>query len=171
MRDRCNEGGEKISLFHDPIRHAGYLRQSLATDKMPIGLFLGAGCPLSIKTEVSGTIRPLIPDISGLTKLICDKGKCDEIYKKSFSTLMSHFETDGQPNPTIEDILSHLRALHQVAGNETVRGLNSSELFELDQMICNEISNLMTKTLPDCNTPYPHFVQAISVCDRFAFHK
>ena len=133
---------------------------------MPIGLFLGAGCPQSIKAEINGTIRPIIPDISGLTKLICDKGKCDENYKKSFSTLLSHFETDGQPNPTIEDILSHLRALHQVAGNETVRGLNSSELRMLDQMICDEISYLMKKTLPDCNTPYHRIASWIGAISR-----
>jgi hypothetical protein len=133
---------------------------------MPIGLFLGAGCPLSIKIETNGTSSPLIPGISGLTKQVCDKCKCDENYKKSFAILLSHFEKDGRQNPTIEDILSHLRALHQVAGSETVRGLTASELRTLDQMICNEISNLMTRTLPDYKTPYHKIASWIGAIPR-----
>jgi hypothetical protein len=41
----------QMNQFHDPIRQANYLRQSLATDKMRIGLFVGAGCPVSIKID------------------------------------------------------------------------------------------------------------------------
>jgi hypothetical protein len=55
-----------MSQFHDPLRQAEYLRQSLATDKMRIGLFLGAGCPASIQMEENGNRVPLIPGIYGL---------------------------------------------------------------------------------------------------------
>jgi hypothetical protein len=69
----------EMNQFHNPIRQAEYLRQSLATDKMRIGLFLGAGCPVSIKIEENGAKVPLIPDISGLTQTICDKMMaCDD---------------------------------------------------------------------------------------------
>lgn len=44
---------KEMNQVHDPIRQAGYLRQSLATDKMRIGLFLGAGCPVSIEIRAA----------------------------------------------------------------------------------------------------------------------
>jgi len=72
-----NEMISKMNQFHDPIRQAEYLRQSLATDKMRIGLFLGAGCPVSIAIEENGRQVPLIPDICGLTSIICDKMKAN----------------------------------------------------------------------------------------------
>ncbi len=135
--------------FHDPIRQASHLRQSLATDKMHIGIFLGAGCPVSIKIEEKGKTVPLIPDISGLTQIICDKMEnCDD-YKNSFLTILSHFKKDGKTDPTVEDILSHIRSLEQVAGNEAVRGLKAKALKNLDQKICQEISSLMKKKLAE----------------------
>lgn len=117
-----------MNKFHDPIRQANDLRQSLATDKMRIGIFLGAGCPVSIKTSENDKELPLIPDINGLTQIICNKMKDCKDYKKSFSTILTHFEKDKKIDPTIEDILSHVRSLEQVAGNETVRGLKAHEL-------------------------------------------
>jgi hypothetical protein len=156
----------QMNQFHDPVRQANYLRQSLATDKMRIGLFLGAGCPVSIKIDENGKKQPLIPDIKGLTQDICKKiGDCNDL-KKSFSVVITHFEKDGKPDPTVEDILSHIRSLEQVAGNETVRGLKAKELNALDQKICQEISNLMNKTLPDPNTPYHKIASWIGAIPR-----
>lgn len=152
----------QMNQFHDPISQANYLRQSLATDKMCIGLFLGAGCPVSI--EVNGS--SLIPDISGLTQTICDKMKDCENYKESFMTILSNFERDGKTDPTVEDILSHIRSLEQVAGNEAVRGLTADELRTLDKNICQEISNLMNQTLPDNNTPYHKIASWIGAIPR-----
>lgn len=143
-----------MNQLHDPLRQATYLRQSLATDKMRIGLFLGAGCPVSIKVEDNGSIVPLIPDISGLTQAICDKIKVCSGFGDYFSTVLSHFEIDEKPNPNVEDILSHIRSLSQVAGNDTVRGLKSNELKILDQKICQEILDLTNKNLPNSITPY-----------------
>ncbi len=47
-----------------------------------------------------------------------------------------------------------------------MRGLNSSKLRMLDQMICDEISHLMKKTLPDCNTPYHRLASWIGAISR-----
>ncbi len=43
---------------HDPLRQVNYLQQCLSNDKKPLGLFLGAGCPVAVK---SGDGKPLIP--------------------------------------------------------------------------------------------------------------
>ena len=85
-----------MNQFHDPIRQANYLRQSLATDKMRIGLFLGPGCPVSIKIDENGKKLPLIPDINGLTQIICDSMEDCKDYEKSFSTILTHFKKDGK---------------------------------------------------------------------------
>jgi hypothetical protein len=156
----------EMNQFHNPIRQAEYLRQSLATDKMRIGLFLGAGCPVSIKIEENGAKVPLIPDISGLTQTICDKMMACDDCKKYFSKVQSHFEKDEKKNPTVEDILSHIRSLEQVAGNDVVRGLRAKDLDALDQKICIEISNLMHKTLPDINSPYHKVASWIGAIPR-----
>lgn len=156
----------KMNQFHDPIRQAEYLRQSLATDKMRIGLFLGAGCPASIGIEENGQEVPLIPGICGLTRIICDKMKANNACKKSFLTVLSHFKKDGKKNPTVEDILSHIRSLQQVAGNDSVRGLSSKDLNELDQKICIEISDLMNKNLTDINSPYHKVASWIGAIPR-----
>ena len=52
--------------YHDPTRQISYLQQSLSQDKKPLGLFLGAGCPFSVKIAND---EPLIPDIDGITKI------------------------------------------------------------------------------------------------------
>jgi len=35
-----------MDIFQDPHRQVGYLQQCLASDKKPLGLFLGAGEPV-----------------------------------------------------------------------------------------------------------------------------
>ncbi len=156
----------RVNQLHDPARQANYLRQCLATDKMCIGLFLGAGCPYSIKVENCGKMIPLIPDIGGLTQTICDKMNESRDYKKSFTKVLSNFKKDGHGNPNIEDILTHIRSLEQVAGTDSVRGLNADQLIELDKHICNEISILMKKSLPDTKSPYHKIASWIGAIHR-----
>lgn len=103
--------------YHDPIRQISYLQQSLSQDKKPLGLFLGAGCPLSIK---SAKDEPLIPDIAGITKIVCEHLKSSECFQK----VLDHFKQDERAEQNVEDILSHIRALKTVAGKDAVRGLS-----------------------------------------------
>jgi hypothetical protein len=62
----------------DPYKQISCLQQCLSTDKKPIGLFLGAGCPMAIR--VGDNVKtPLIPDISGISKIVReDLAKCKE---------------------------------------------------------------------------------------------
>jgi hypothetical protein len=136
------------------MRQANYLRQCLAEDKRPLGLFLGAGCPLAIQVPVDGGKAPLIPDIAGLTNAVCEALTADDENKKHFETVYSHFQTDGQDDPNIEDILSYIRSLRQVVGKDTVRGLTATDLNNLDKAICEAIVQLVNKSLPCSDTPY-----------------
>ena len=56
-----------MTATEDPNRHLSYLQQCLSSSKKPLGLFLGAGCPMAIRLDEDGQ-PPLIPDIAGITQ-------------------------------------------------------------------------------------------------------
>lgn len=136
--------------MHDPIRHTEYLRQCLRQDKSPIGFFLSAGCPLSIRVDSEGVDdRPLIPDIAGMTALVGDELQGLESYAKLATTFVEQNAT-----PNVEDLLSRVRALSVVVGSGTVHGLSAAALAELEFRISSAVARLATVDLPDEQTPY-----------------
>jgi len=141
------------AVVHDPNRQVRYLQQCLSSDKIPLGFFLGAGCPMAVQTDNGGK-QPLIPDIAGITKIVCEKLTNDETCGHSFNIVQKNFKTDGRIDPTIEDILTHIRALQAVAGKDDVRGLSAQDLDSLDKYICNLIQQVADKSLPNNETPY-----------------
>ena len=95
----------------DPLRQLNSLKQILVQDKASIGFLLSAGCGVAIRTGDAA----LIPDIDGLTQAVVaelDKGEC----KACLKTVLSHFKEDNKSAPNVEELLSHIRALEQVAG-------------------------------------------------------
>lgn len=141
-----------LYVNHDPSKQIGYLQQCLSNNKRPLGLFVGAGCPMSIKNGEDRT--PLIPDMVGITKVIrerlADCAECGEHFK----SVEGHFKSDGCANSNIEQILSHVRSLRAVAGADKVRGLTAKELDALDGKICDLIHELADKALPNSQSPY-----------------
>jgi len=135
--------------YHDPERLANEIRQCLAQHKRPLGLLLGAGCPSSV--QVSG--EPLISDIAGLTKAVCQK-ICASDTKDLFKAFCTSFGVKGEPQGTIEEILTYIRSLQQVAGTGDLRGLTASHLALLDSAVCEMIYDLVFKILPVATTPY-----------------
>ena len=135
---------------HDPFKQANYIRQSLAHDKRPLGLFLGAGCPVSIK--VSG--KPLIPDIAGITKIVHEELAKSKECKDSFKRICEILHSDGYATPNIEEILGYIRSLKHVAGKETVRGVTGGDLEKLDQTLCSLIVTIVDKKLLSPQTAY-----------------
>lgn len=142
-----------MAIVQDPGRQVSYLQQCLSSDKKPLGMFLGAGCPMSVHpSENAG--EPLIPDIAGLTRIVCDRlGECEEC-GPLLRRVEGNFAQDGLAEATVEDILSHVRALRAVAGNDAVRGLTGSELDQLDERVCGIIHEVADKSLPVNRTPY-----------------
>ena len=61
---------------------------------------------------------------------------------------------DGQENPTIEHMLTRVRTMETVAGNDEVRGFSATDLQRLEQSICRTISSVVDKQLPESTTPY-----------------
>jgi hypothetical protein len=142
-----------MPYLEDAHRQVGYLKQCLSNDKKPIGLFLGAGCPMAIRTD-GDPGGPLIPDIDGITKAVRNAlsqcAECGPLLK----VIDEHCTKDGRTDLNVEDMLSHVRALRAVAGNDSVRGLSAANLDRLDDEICQTIHKLVDKTLPTADTPY-----------------
>lgn len=144
---------------HDASRQIGYIHRLLAQNKKPIGFFLGAGCPLSIKVtkDINGECvnEPLIPGIIELTETIKESFRQENNLYVKWEDLITLFKDDGIENPTIEDILTRVRALKAVAGNGEIRGFNSNDLEHLENKICSAISQLVNKELPaEQRSPY-----------------
>jgi hypothetical protein len=150
---------------HDPTLQASYVRQCLAQEKRPIGFFLGAGCPLSVRIKDGGMDLPLIPDIKGMTLEIGTILSSSPL-KSPYERAVKHFEDDKRPAPTVEELLGHVRSLRSVAGLGEVRGLSAGELSSLDERICDSIVSLANRRLPTENTPYHKLAAWVGAADR-----
>jgi SIR2-like domain len=140
-------------LSHDPQVQADYIRQSLSHDKRPIGVFIGAGCPASILVDRAGVKEPLIPGIAGMTSRI-NAALVASPQKNVYELVLSHLVGDGIGSPNIEEILSHVRFLRQVAGKDKARGVSAADADKLDVAICEELARLANTALPSPDTPF-----------------
>ncbi|TKF53221.1 SIR2 family protein [Vibrio lentus] len=146
--------------YHDPIRHLTYLRQSLSQNNESIGFFLSAGCPLSVKLPEGKW--PLIPDVQALTAFVTEQLKDNTKY----GALLEELSKAEKNHKNIEDILSFLRSLILVSKGGVVRGLEESDLQDLEKRICSEIVKKLDVSLPDSNTPYHDLCTWIGSIDR-----
>lgn len=139
--------------IHNPDQYMSDLRQVLAQGRKRIGLLLGAGAPASILfDQTSGRISPhgvpLIPTIAGLTQNVL-KG-LEVKYGKVLTTLASEI---GH-NPNIEQILSRVRIIAEILGENAMHGLKGTEYKDLAEAICNAIGKAVSVTLPLEANPY-----------------
>lgn len=154
-----------MSYVQDPHKQIGYLQQCFSNDKKPLGFFLGAGCPMAVKVDGEKK-SPLIPDINGITKVVHEKlAECKEC-GPLLKTVNDHFKKDSRDNATVEDMLSHIRALRAVAGKDEVRGLSAVDLDKLDERICEIIHELVNKEFPNTETPYHRIASWVDAIGR-----
>lgn len=145
---------------HDPARQISFIQQALSQNRKPIGFFLGAGCPLSIRVNHrdEGGIPvsdPLIWDVAGLTKVIAKAlSSGDPENPNSWDKIVQIVKDDGGNSANIELLLSRIRVFASVAGSGNVRGLTQVELSALDAEVCKVISLEVTRSLPTKDTPY-----------------
>lgn len=149
-----------MEISHNPIRHLQYLRQSLSQDSKPISCFLSAGCPLSV--EMKDGRWPLIPDVKNLSLYINEELAANG----SYTTLLDELKKAGKNHENIEDVLSFIRGLLEVAKGGTVRGLTEDDLKKLDELICQKIGDKINVLLPDEETPYHKLAKWIKSIDR-----
>lgn len=142
---------------HDPVRQLSFIQQALSQSRKPIGFFIGAGCPLSVRVnerEEAGSkvTDPLIWDVAGLTRAIAMQ--LDAESKATWDKIVEIVDLDGGDGSNIELLLSRVRTFASVAGSGEVRGLKLADLTRLDASICAIISQEVAKELPNKETPY-----------------
>ena len=152
----------------DPTTHVNLLQQCLVGDKKPIGFLLGAGCPVAIRVPgtTEGTSEPLIPDVATLTQKVRECIENSSELSAPFACIEKHLRQDQSGQATVEDMLTHIRSLAAVAGQEEVRGLTAQQLSLLDNYICGVIHDLVGQELPESNTPYHSVAKWISSVRR-----
>ena len=146
------------SDLHSPASVVDALRAILVVDKLPVGFLLGAGCPASIKA--SDQDAPLIPAAAGLTRAVVDSASTSPV-AESLRRLQAMLVSDGQKDPTIEHMLTRVRAMETVVGEDEVRGFSRTDLQYLEKSICRTISDVVDKQLPESATPYHSLVRWI----------
>lgn len=153
-----------VMMTANASRQLSYLQQCLSSDKKPLGLFLGAGCPTAIRVNDAA----LIPDIADITDSVRHTLRQVPAHERLLAAVENNLVNDGCLNTTVEDILTHIRALRSVAGAATVRGLSAEDLDTLDVAICNCIHKLTDKALPNTATPYHNTASWVDATRRMS---
>jgi len=148
------QGESHSALVHCPYRQGKLLQQALAPDKMRVAFFIGAGCPVAIRVPDGEGTRPLVPDIAGLTARVRQTVEASATFKEGFATLLGRLTKTGNMNPNVEEILSYIRVLGEVAGGGAVDGLTPELLIALDQEICKVTTEIVNVSLPGDDSPY-----------------
>ena len=141
-----------MSSEHDASRQLDGLQQCLSQNRRPLGLFIAAGCGLSIPHPADAK-RPLIRDIAGLTEDLASSLKGSPnlgVYESA----VDHLIEDGITKPNIEMILSHVRAMSRMVGKKDLHGHKRDAIDKLEIAICEFISKAVDQTLPEKGTPH-----------------
>lgn len=161
--------------LHDAEHQARLLREALQSDKVRIGYFLGAGCPLGIYDEKGENSLEHIPDVAGLTKNVRERlGQDDEDRSEDealapiWDKLCEACKADDLPTPNVEHILSELRTICGRRGNTAVDGMSKEHLATLDARICDIIAEEVGKPLPSHRCAYHRFASWVGGLQRIA---
>lgn len=138
--------------MHDPRRHVGQLQQALSRDRLAIGLLLGAGCPTSIKVQEGEKTQPLIPAIVELTKRVRQAAIASE-HKDALQAIAKRLDEKGK-EANVEQLLTRVRALKDIAGEGEIDGIAGKALSALDDFIAETISAHVGKDLPTSSNGY-----------------
>ena len=150
----------KSQQTHDAQRTLSDLRDHLARHDKPIAFFCGAGTSFAVRVpdpEDGAMMRPLIPDVAGLTKICREEASgLGEKYKKAWESIDAHCNEVGQ-DPNVENILSRLRMMLSAVGStDTLFGLKKGEIETLEESVRKTIAKIVTPDLGNILGDYPH---------------
>ncbi|MEX2553184.1 MAG: SIR2 family protein [Actinomycetota bacterium] len=134
------------TTVHNPDRYMAELRQILAQGRKRIGMLLGAGAPASLKVNrETGRLDPngeaLIPTIQGLTATVLDE-------LSETNEALASVRADLPARSNVEHVLSRVRSLSTLIGNQPVHGMNAEGFRELAEQISTKIGELAAVSLP-----------------------
>jgi hypothetical protein len=162
-----------LPQLHDAAQQARNLRQVLQDDKQRIGCFLGAGCPLGVYDAAGENSVVLIPAVVELTKRVANGLQAIDSAPGATSKFKTHWDAmygeckpSDEKEPTVEDVLTELRALANRRGNAEILGMTKKNLTDLDEAICTLIANEISKSLPTYRNSYNRFASWIGGVQR-----
>lgn len=148
-------GSSTSAHRHDLVRQSDLLRDSLQSDRIRLGMFLGAGCPLGVYDDKGEKSLGLIPDVATLTGRIYEElktldGPLSDGKKRApcWDSLVQGCKDGGDSRPNVENILTELRTITGRKGKKPLDGIEKERLIELDEMICDLIVDAVGKSLP-----------------------
>lgn len=166
-----------VTGVHNASHQVRLLRDALQSDKVRIGFFLGAGCPLGIYDGKGKKSLTHIPDVAGLTKRVCERlGERDTATNDETSSPLLPLWTklfdackDGDViAPNVEHVLSELRTLCARRGKSDVDGMAKATLAALDEKICDLIAEEVDKPLPGHRCAYHRLASWVGGLQRLA---
>jgi hypothetical protein len=142
---------------HNPDQYMASLRTIIAQGRKKIGLLVGAGAPAGM-AKADGTY-PLIPAVAGLTEQVLST--LNSKYAKQIAGLKAELDKDD-----IETILSRVRALAKVIGNNKVHDQDSAGFETFGEEICTEIGKIVDARLPKPESAYSDLISWITGTSR-----
>ncbi|MGL4818304.1 MAG: SIR2 family protein [Enterobacter asburiae] len=144
---------------HNPDRYMFDFRQLISNGRKKIGILIGAGAPVSINVSTDETYRPLIPNIEGLTDIV--RKSLDPGDSEIYDLLSKRNNTNN-----LERILSDVRTLAEIIGDNIAYGTNANGFKKLESSICKSIKKVVSQQLPDTQNPYSELVSWINGINR-----
>jgi len=136
---------------HNPDQYMYDFKHILTHGRKKIGVLIGAGAPVSINIGTAENWKSLIPDISGLTKLVKSSLVDNE--------LLVYEAIENELNHgNLELVLSRIRTLAEVIGTCKINNYDSSEYHLLSKKICLKIKEVVGEGLPLGETPYSNLI-------------
>lgn len=164
-----------IPHIHDALWQAQLLRSALQSDKVRVGYFIGAGCPLGIYDENGESSLKLIPDVNGLTIKVRQRiletdpiRYPEEPLIPCWDKLNQSCKEGGIESPNVEDLLSELRTLSSRRGTSDIDGISKKTLQALDNEICSHIAAEVGKPLPTHRCSYNRLASWVGGLQRVA---
>lgn len=160
---------------HDLPRQANLLRDALQSDKLRVGLFLGAGCPLGVYDEKGEKSLKLLPDVAKLTADLYDRLKSedgsrdrDQKFLPCWNALVQECKDGGDATPNVEHILTELRTITGRKGKKPLAEIEKDRLVQLDQKVCDMIVEAVGKSLPPHRCAYQRLASWVGDIQRSA---
>lgn len=164
------EVSHDLPAIHDVVHQTRLLRDALESEKRRVGFFLGAGCPLGIYDVNGQSSMRHIPDVAGLTQVVCKAmaawAKEGEEAAFCWEILTKDCKGDGAAEPNVEHMLTQLRTICALKGSGEVNGMRAEQLRKLDLKICEVIAKTVGIKLPEYITSYHRLAAWISHIER-----
>lgn len=145
--------------LHDPTRTLSELRDHLARHDKPLAFLFGAGtsCSVVMVDPTTGTSRPLIPPVAGLT------GLCRDAVARLGPEYSAAWQAMGEQcrgrslDPHIENMLSLLRMMSSAVGSgDRLAGLTSDQISAVENTVLQAIATAVSPDPATIPSELPH---------------